>query len=179
MSNTIRLNKTAPQEEWLNMSNGTTDTFLDLLVLAGSSLAKTNAEKEMVVWLSEHDQKYIGDGLVGFDIVEMPWQTAEFDRQKQFLIKTTYVAESGDFKEMLSYQPDMEYIKSYFRTFLDIVAKMSEDMVEDENRIEWMEAADNDDPVKNGFLRCEHHGILLSTFGCRLCGKKRAETTIK
>ena len=52
MSNTFSLNNEAPQEQWLNMSNGATDTLPDLMVLAGSFLAETDAEKELIVWLS-------------------------------------------------------------------------------------------------------------------------------
>ena len=173
MSNTFSLNNEAPQEQWLNMSNGATDTFLDLMVLAGSFLAETDAEKELIVWLSEHDQNYVGDGAVGFELTEMPWQTAEFESQKQFLMKAADMAENGGFTEKLSYQLDMEYMKPYFSKFRDIVMKMSADMVDEESHTEWLAAADSDDPVRNGFPHCEHHGILLSTFGCRLCGKKR------
>ena len=43
-------------------------------------------EKQLVVWLSEKDQKFVGLGTVGFDIVEMPWKKETFSNDKKFLI---------------------------------------------------------------------------------------------
>lgn len=169
MSNIICLNKNASKDEWLSMNNGTTDTFLDMLAAAGSALANTDSEKELIVWLSEHDQNVTGSGTVGFDVADMPWQTAEFEGQKRFLLTVSDTAENGDFSDILPCKPDMTYMKPFFRRFRKIVMKMTAEMVDEANRTEWIAAADENDPVRNGFPRCEHHGILLSVFGCRLC----------
>ena len=41
MSNIIRLNETAPNDEWIIMSNQGTDCFLDLLIIASDNFEKT------------------------------------------------------------------------------------------------------------------------------------------
>ena len=74
MGNVIRFDENTPIDEWICMSNLTTDVFINVLSLSGSALAVTVEEKQLVVWLSEKDQKFVGLGTVGFDIVEMPWE---------------------------------------------------------------------------------------------------------
>lgn len=41
--------------ESLNMSNGLTSVFIEVLVISGSILAETNREKETVFWLGQRD----------------------------------------------------------------------------------------------------------------------------
>ncbi|MGG3507727.1 hypothetical protein ABES58_19860 [Paenibacillus lautus] len=57
----------------LHMSNGLTSVFIEVLAISGSQLAKTNRERELIIWLAQRDQAIVGIGTVGFDIDEMPW----------------------------------------------------------------------------------------------------------
>ena len=72
--------------ERISMSNGLTSVFIDVLGLSGTHLAKTAAEKRMIVWLLEKDQSAVGGGSVGFDVSEMPWTDTDFDDMKRFML---------------------------------------------------------------------------------------------
>ena len=48
MSNIIRLNETAPNNEWIVLSNQGTDCFLDLLIFASDPMEKTDHQKELI-----------------------------------------------------------------------------------------------------------------------------------
>ncbi len=65
MSNIISFNgKVLPDDDSLQMSNGRTDVFINILALIGSVIARTKSEKRFMVCLSEKDQ-IIGRGCVG------------------------------------------------------------------------------------------------------------------
>lgn len=87
MSNVIRIDDTTPTEEWLCMSNGTIDVFIDVLTLSSSALAKAEQEKLLTVWLAEKDQAVVGLGTVGFDLCEMPWTAEGFVQEREFLCR--------------------------------------------------------------------------------------------
>jgi hypothetical protein len=75
MSNIIRLNETAPNEEWIVMSNQGTDCFLDLLITAADDIEKTEQQKELISFLKDHkDINAVAPGTAGFDLDEMAWQ---------------------------------------------------------------------------------------------------------
>lgn len=79
MANTISLPKELNDiVEPIGMSNGLTSVFIEVLAISGSILAKTNREKEMIIWLAQRDQSVVGIGTVGFDIDEMPWTIDSF-----------------------------------------------------------------------------------------------------
>ncbi len=48
MSNIIRLNETAPNNEWIVMSNQGTDCFLDLLITAADVFEKTEHQEKLI-----------------------------------------------------------------------------------------------------------------------------------
>lgn len=83
MANTISLPKEINDVvELIGMSNGLTSVFIEVLAISGSILAKTNREKEMIIWLAQRDQSAVGIGTVGFDIDEMPWTIDSFQNEK-------------------------------------------------------------------------------------------------
>ena len=55
MANTIGINPQSCGRELLQMSNGLTDVFVNVLVLSGSALARTENKKRLIVWLAESD----------------------------------------------------------------------------------------------------------------------------
>ncbi len=102
MGNIIRFNKNTPVENWICMSNLTTDVFINILLLSGSALAETDEEKQLIVWLAERDQK-LGLGTVGFDVVEMPWRKKTFLNDRTFLLNIIQSAENKLDWEKLDY----------------------------------------------------------------------------
>jgi hypothetical protein len=64
------------------MSNGLTTVFLDVLLLSGSDLARSDSEVATVVSLAERDQSVVGLGIVGFDVSDLGWTPDRFDDHK-------------------------------------------------------------------------------------------------
>ena len=83
MSNAISMRQNEGDESIhpLLMSNGLTSVFVEVLAISGSILAKSIREKELVIWLSQHDQAIVGLGTVVFSIDEMSWALDEFENE--------------------------------------------------------------------------------------------------
>lgn len=172
MGNIIRLNDDQPVEEWLSMSNGGTDALLDILGLAGTALAKTEREKQMIIWLVEKDSTYLGMGTIGFDIVKMPWTKAGFESERTFMLRVIDEAAKGLGWEKLDYVPNEELMMPRLERLRSFFEQMTVDMVDEENLREWIEI-DKEYPeyyaIPDGYPVCEKHGMLKSYFGCRRC----------
>lgn len=174
MSNTIAFDGTVTiDNDSFSMSNGLTDTFIDYLVISGSQLAETESEKRMVVFLAEKQQKIIGLGNVGFDIVEMPWWTETFEADKAFILKVIKFARSILLNESvwnkLGYAPNTDLLKYALGSFEILINRMTINDIDENNFYEWIMAAKGDDPINSGFPKCQKHDILLSFCGCKLC----------
>lgn len=151
------------------MSNGLTDVFINVLVLSGSRLAKTDGEKRLIVWLAERDQSRVGMGTVGFELGEMPWNAGQFDGCKAFLLNTIRGAEHRLGWETLDYSPNEEMIFPVLKKFYELVYSFWAEDIKPGGLEEWLSAAEDYDPVRRGFPKCEKHGVLLSCFGCQVC----------
>ena len=151
------------------MSNGLTDVFINVLVLSGSRLAKTEDEKRLIVRFAEKDQSKVGMGAVGFDIGEMPWNTEKFAENKSFLLNVITGAEYRLGWETLDYSPNEELLFPVLKKFSELISELSAEDIVSGSLEEWLNAAGNDDPIFNGFPKCEKHGALLSCFGCQIC----------
>lgn len=91
----------------LKMSNGATSVLLSVLLLAGASLAETDWQRDLVMWLTSHDQSVVGGGTVGFDRREIAWTKDGFAEQKQFLLKMIDAALNKHRWDALSYDPPL------------------------------------------------------------------------
>lgn len=172
MGNIIRLSETSLLEEWLKMSNGLTSVFLSVLGLSGSQIAKTEKERFLIVWLLEHDQSCCGIGTVDFDIVEMPWDKGSFFDQKLFILNVLNGVDNKIGWNRLDYIPKEEFINNCIKKLRIMLQKLTVDMIDEHIINEWLKAADNNDPVRNGFPRCQKHNIFLSLYGCHICNDK-------
>lgn len=170
MGNIICFNKDTPVDDWICMSNTATDVFINVLSLSGSVLAETVEEKQLIVWLSEKDQKFVGIGTVGFDVVEMPWKKETFSNDKIFLLNVIKSAENKLGWEKLDYIP--EFILPNLQKFREYIEKMTEDDIDNNALSEWLNAAESDDPINCGFPQCEKHNTLLTFLGCQICNSK-------
>lgn len=168
MSNTIGFNNMTNVSDSINMSNGTTNVFINVLALSGSYLAKTDTEKRMIVWLSEKDQT-MGLGNVGFDVVEMPWSRQSFESDKKFMLEVIKQAKSRLSWEVLDYTPNEAIIFPLLDKFNEYIKQMSESDIDETETMEWIKAAQNDDPIKCNFPKCTKHETLLTFLGCQIC----------
>ena len=57
MANIICFDKNILVDDWICMSNGATDVFINVHSLSGSIWAETVEENQFIIWLSEKDQK--------------------------------------------------------------------------------------------------------------------------
>lgn len=152
------------------MSNGLTQVFIEVLLLSGSRLAKSDSEKRFVVWLAEQDQTKKGLGMVGFDICEMPWSVPTFESDKNFLLEVILQAKNKLDWEKLAYQPEETAIFVGLNCFFELVQQIQLCYIQSSSFLrEWLQEADNDDPILCGFPKCKKHNVFLSIFGCCIC----------
>ena len=164
MSNVISFNS-----DTISMSNGQTDVLINVLVLSGSRLAETVDEKRLIVWLAEKDQSKVGMGTVGFDIGEMPWNADSLGESKAFLLNVIRGAENRLGWEKLDYLPNEELIFPVLKKLAELISVFSVEDITRGGLEEWLEAAEEFEPVRCGFPKCEKHGALISCFGCQIC----------
>lgn len=97
MSNIIRLNETAPSDQWIVMSNQGTDCFLALLIIAADGFETTEQQEELISFLKDRKAiNMIAPGTAGFDLDEMPWQDETWKDDTDFLLCVTTEAQSED-----------------------------------------------------------------------------------
>ncbi len=167
MGNIICFDENTPVDDWICMSNAATDVFINVLSLSGSMLAETVEEKQLIIWLSEKDQKFVGLGTVGFNIVDMPWKKETFSNDKRFLLNVIKSAENKLGWEKLDYIPKL--VLPNLQKFKEYIEKMTEDDIDDNVISEWLNAAESNDPIHCGFPRCKKHNTLLTFLGCQIC----------
>lgn len=169
MSNIISFNeRVTPDDDSLVISNGGTDVLISILALSGSVIAQTENEKRLMVYLSEKDQ-IRGRGCVGFEIVEMPWTIETFEEDKAFMKKVIGGAKKKTGWEKLDYHPNERLVFRDLRAFEKLIDRMTVDDIREEESRNWISEAEENDPVRCGFPRCEKHGIFLTCFGCQIC----------
>src|SRR6476661_6447334 len=155
-------------DDCLKMSNGLTAVFIDVLVLAGSALAATEREKELIVWLAGHDQGISRLGTVGFDISDIPWTMAGFVTERAFLLRVIEAAQSGFGWDRLAYQPNEALLRPALAKFLDLINNFDPRYIAETRYQEWRgERAQDKGSLE--FARCPKHDVLLYQHGCVLC----------
>lgn len=177
MSNKI----THPRYGWLGelrMSNGRTNVVLSVLALAGSLLAKTHKEKELILWIAEGDQSRRGMGTVGFDLSELPWslEEKEFIEEKAFLLKAIEAAQKELGWERIGVRTkpddlrgDLEQIRMLILNLTiedfscaSATTRIVREDVSAENK-------EKNELINYGQDRCRKHEILLTKYGCIAC----------
>src|SRR5688500_9246366 len=97
----------------ISISNSWTDVLLCTLLLSGSQTARTEWEKKTMIWLAEHDQNYIGSGIVGFDLSSIGWTKQNFAHEKKFLLKVIEKAVTEKIWEKLSFKADANTLTGF------------------------------------------------------------------
>lgn len=157
-------------DEWLCMSNGGTAVFLSVLVLSGSRLAQEKKEKELIIWISEHDDTVRGRGCNGFDIEDIPWDFNNFERERSFILKVIEGAREKLGWETLHYELNEAFVFSYLDTFKNLIINFDPVYIDKEAYRCWKE--EGNDPrfaIPEGFTKCPKHGTLLYFNGCIAC----------
>ena len=172
MSNMICFNYKSDKDDLkddLNMSNGGTSVFINVLCLSGGRLAETESQKHFMVFLAEKNQNVCGIGTVGFDIVDMPWDKDSFDEDKAFMLRVIESARQKLGWETLGYEPNEEFVAEYLDTFQKLIERMTAEDIIEESLTEWLSEADENDPTRCGFQKCKIHDAYISIHGCQVC----------
>ncbi|MBR2668531.1 MAG: hypothetical protein IKE36_01895 [Solobacterium sp.] len=134
MSNIIRLNETAPNSEWIVMSNQGTDCFLDLLIIAAESFEKTGTQEELISFLKDQkDVNEIAPGSAGFDLDEMPWQVETLKDDTEFLCCVITAAQNERTFRQLPYEVNTDIVLPLLRQFFVLAEQMKSETVVNED----------------------------------------------
>ncbi len=153
----------------LNMSNGGTSVFINVLCLSGGRLAQTQSQKRFMVFLAEKNQSVCGIGTVGFDIVDMPWDRDSFEEDKEFMLRVNEGARRKLGWETLGYEPNEEFVVEYLDTFQKLIERMTANDIIEGTLTKWLSQANENDPVKCGFPKCKKHDAYICVYGCQVC----------
>ncbi|MDU0206345.1 hypothetical protein ACYEXS_35550 [Paenibacillus sp. MAH-36] len=156
------------------MSNGGLTVFLTVLGLSGTLSANTKKEKELILWLMEHDIEVRGLGNGGFDVEDIPWDVINFEIEKEFLVNVIQGAKQKIGWDTLDYVPNEELIMSYLGSFMEMIRILAPENIKKDEYKEWINLGIRDKRFKNpeGYPKCEKHGILLYWNGCIACNDK-------
>lgn len=153
-------NTQAGASNYLKLSNGATTVVLSVLALAGSDLASTQWEKELMTWLTEHDQTIFGLGVVGFDIDEIAWSKAHLTDQKAFLLKVIDSASTKQRWAALSYDPP--FALEQLKALRGLVETYMVDYIAADKHWNWWVEPES-------FEKCSLHQIYMHANGCLIC----------
>ncbi|GGQ43425.1 hypothetical protein BKA00_002319 [Actinomadura coerulea] len=145
----------------LNLSNGGTDVFFDVLTLAGCALAESAWESNLVLLFA--DGHRIGRGTDGFDLNELPW-TANWPAEKAFLLRVVDLAMTRHGWDLLAYQPP--FAPDYLRRYRAMVDgwRAPIPVRTPATRPDWTVP-----PPPEYLERCPKHALYNGMLGCRLC----------
>ncbi len=152
MANMIT-NDLADEKVYLQLSNGGMSVVISTLSLAGSYLAKEKYEIDLVTWVASRDQGVVGLGVVGFDLVDLPWVKEEgiFIRQKEFLLRV--IERVGNKEDLYHLDYDPPYIDEYVEKLIALVNSFSFNYVGNEEPSWWLPP---DEQYKKWLNNLEH-----------------------
>lgn len=149
----------------LHLSNGGTEVFVEVMMLAVSRLAREPCEYWFAALMARQDQNMVGRGCVGFDLHEIAWgSTAEEQAEvRGFILRTIDLAAQEHRWDELGYEPP--YAHDYLRRFRAMVEAF--DPVRDGRDPEHVARPDD-----NPMATCVRHRVLaLADWGgcCVFC----------
>ena len=168
MLNIFSVRQSDPQEEKITVSDAGADALIAALTLAGSALAVSDNQKQLIVWLAEHDKR-LGSGFLGFCIAEMPWSPETFLQDRAFMVRAVDAASEETGWETLACKPDSAQLRPILGWFRKRFVRFQPDDIDPLAKQDWFDDMEDDDPVKTGFPRCPRHGTLLTYLGCQVC----------
>lgn len=177
MGNRICFNSESTQEGIrdldLKMTNGGTSVFINVLCLSGGRLAETESQKRFMVFLAEQNQEIYGNGTIGFDIVEMPWDKNSFGEDKAFMLRVIEGARKKlGWETLLRYTPNEERIYDDLSKFQKLIERMTADDIIEASLSEWLSDISKSaekDPIRCGFPKCKIHDAYIGVYGCQIC----------
>lgn len=152
-----------PELEAVQMSNGLTSVFIAVLSLAASSLAKSDRQRELAVWLAGHDQGVFGIGMVGFDIADLPWHSSA---DRDFLLAAVRAAKAKTGWERMDYVPREDWVFDRLDHFRELILAFDLSHASRDAESSWNDAR----PAS--FEACSKHDVYLHSGGCVVCNDR-------
>ena len=169
MKNIFGVRRSDPDSEKISISDLGAEVLLHTLVLAGSALAETDSQRQLIVWLAEHDG-HAGNGGIGFYLAEMPWIPMHFEADRRFMVNVVDAASRKTGWEKLPVQPVGVQLMPVLGWMRKHFVRLRPEQLSPDAYTVWLDGMEDDDPVLNGFPQCPRHGIYLTWLGCRICG---------
>lgn len=163
MSNSISYDA-RPDLTGVQMNNGLTSVFVSVLALAASSLATTDRQRLFAVWFASRDQGVFGGGMVGFDVSELPWSEADFEADKDFVVRVIEAAQARTGWQRLDYQPHQEWVQQSLEGFYTLIAVFEITHACHSLAQIWPFGQPN-----SPFEQCPLHQVYLHEYGCVIC----------
>jgi hypothetical protein len=151
----------------LKLNNGGTSVLLSVLLLAGSDLAQSEWERELMTWFAGHDQAIFGLGVVGFDVHEIAWTRAGLQEQKAFVLKMIELALTRHRWDALGYDPP--YAHEYLATLRKLIEAVTRDSIRPDTN--WQSQA-----RPEVLAKCARHEVYVHAWGCLICNDGPWET---
>ena len=152
MGNRIVLPRTGAD---IYLSNMGTSALLIMLVLSGTAIARTDGEKNLVVFLAERDQTYRGLGVVGFNLNEMPWDRNAFDDQVRFMIRVVEGALARtNWDKVQNFTPNVALYAPLLETLKNMLSDLRQTDIENSD---WA--------CPSEYVICDYHPALMYDLG--------------
>ena len=159
MGNLITANRLGPGV-YLQLSNGATAVLQSVLLLAGSDLAQTPWEIDFMRFLADRDQDIFGLGMVGFDLADIAWSSADFAQQKNFVLHVIDRAQARHRWDTLTYDPP--FVSNSLDGLRSLLQRWCVDHIVE--HATWDLWAPTELPSK-----CPQHVVYLNAQGCLIC----------
>jgi hypothetical protein len=147
-------------DQYLQLSNGSTSVLLAVLLLSGSELATSTWEQELMTWLAEHDHGVFGSGMVGFDLDEIAWDAMHFEARQRFVLRVIDLAAQRHRWDELGYEPP--FVAAHLSTLRALVADYRPDPHATADDWSWMSPPQR-------LVKCDRHRVYVHDHGCLLC----------
>lgn len=148
----------------IQLSNLNTVTFIGVLALAVSALAKSDKQREFTAWISSHDQDVFGLGMVDFDLSQLPWASASFDDDRALILDVIVAAKARTGWNRLGFAPSEAWLQprlDQFRTLIEVFAIAD---TSQNNADVWSYGG-----KPEHWTVCPIHDIYQHSYGCVLC----------
>ncbi|UGT44277.1 hypothetical protein LTV02_13155 [Nocardia yamanashiensis] len=140
------------------LANGGTDVFCDVMALAGSGVARTPWQQNLVLHFC--DMARYARGVSGFDLAELPW-TSDHRREQEFFLAILDRARQRTGWDRLHYIPAID---DRLEAFAQMVGAFDAREMTGSDFGDWTRA-----PKPHHVEQCVRHGVFQGEFLCRLC----------
>ncbi len=164
MANIIS-NDSVDKEDYLQMSNGLTGVFIDVICLSGGEIAKYDFQKDLMIWFAQRDWMVMGRGIIGFDISDIIWDEEIFAKQKDFILEVLERSIEKKNWNLLSYSPKEDWVIIKLKGFRRMIKSFEKIHIEEDEQYELV-------PFEKMYGKCDKHHIFLHFGGCVICNNE-------